>query len=74
MVAEFPAQCRRVFILRKVLGYSHKEISAAMGISVSTVEKHLARAMMRCFQDHRLRAFNDTQESAEDGAAKTINE
>lgn len=76
VVAEFPAQCRRVFILRKVLGYSHKEISDAMGISISTVEKHLARAMLRCSQDHRLRVFTNSEisEGADDGAAKTAQE
>lgn len=76
VVSEFPAQCRRVFILRKVLGYSHKEISDALGISISTVEKHLARAMMRCLQDHRLRAYGGSEAAASSGdcAAATISE
>lgn len=71
VVADLPPQCRRVFVLRKVFGFSHKEISAAMGISISTVEKHLARAMMRCLEDHRLRAFRDNQEEAVSSAAAT---
>jgi len=66
VISELPRQCRRVFILRKVFGFSHKEISAAMGISTSTVEKYLGRAMMRCLQDHRLRAY---QTDATDMAA-----
>lgn len=76
VVSEFPAQCRRVFILRKVLGYSHREISDALGISISTVEKHLARAMMRCLQDHRLRAYGvaDAVMPADERAATTISE
>ncbi|MCK5749603.1 MAG: RNA polymerase sigma factor [Oricola sp.] len=70
LVSDFPPQCRRVFILRKIFGYSHKEISAMMGISTSTVEKYLARAMMRCLQDHRLQDFLGHEDrSAEAGAA-----
>ena len=45
-----PAQCRKVFILRKVYGFSHKEIAQKLGISVSTVEKHIINGMKRC--DH----------------------
>lgn len=69
VVAELPPQCRRAFILRKVFGYSHKEISRAMGISISTVEKHLARSMVRCLQDHRLRAYQEPDEDAAGDAA-----
>lgn len=74
VVADLPVQCRRVFILRKVLGYSHKEISAAMGISISTVEKHLGRAMMRCMQDQRLRAFQEPDQRAAREPAVKLNE
>lgn len=78
VVSELPPQCRRVFILRKVFGYSHKEISAMMGISISTVEKYLARAMMRCLQDHRLSRFRGQDDgAAEPGAqrpTKTMSE
>jgi RNA polymerase sigma factor (sigma-70 family) len=42
-----PSQCRRAFLLRKVYGFSQKEIAATMEISVSTVEKHLAKGLMR---------------------------
>lgn len=45
VVAELGPQCRQVFLLRKVHGLSHKEIGAHMGISVSTVEKHLIKAV-----------------------------
>lgn len=74
VVAELPPQCRRVFVLRKVFGYSHKEISAAMGISISTVEKYLARAMLRCMQDHRLHGFRDDGEPEEFRAKASTNE
>ncbi len=49
-VATLPLQCRRAFLLRMVYGMSHKEVAGAMGISVSTVEKHLALALQRCSQ------------------------
>lgn len=43
-----PSQCQRVFIMKKVYGYSHKEIAAQLGISISTVEKHVATGLRRC--------------------------
>lgn len=43
-----PLQCRRAFILRKVYGLSHREIAEQLGISTSTVEKHLAAGILRC--------------------------
>jgi len=36
-VRQLPLQCRRVFVLKKVYGYSQKEISKTLGISQSTV-------------------------------------
>jgi RNA polymerase sigma factor (sigma-70 family) len=47
-IAQLPTQCRRVFQLRKIEELSHKEIAAEMGISVSTVEKHIATGLVRC--------------------------
>ena len=47
-VRELPIKCRRVFILRRVYGLSHKEIAQRMGISVKTVELHLTKAIVRC--------------------------
>lgn len=42
-----PSQCQRVFVLKKVQGYSHKEIAQKLRISVSTVEKHVATGLKR---------------------------
>ncbi|MGF1543048.1 MAG: RNA polymerase sigma factor [Parvularculaceae bacterium] len=50
-VASLPPQCQRVFVLKKVYGYSHKEIASRLNISVSTVEKHAASGLRRC-SDH----------------------
>lgn len=46
-----PPQCRKVFVMGKVLGYSHQEISRQLNISVSTIEKHIAKGLRIC-QEH----------------------
>jgi len=43
-----PKKCRRVFLLRKVNGMSHKEIANHLGITTSAVEKHLRNGAKRC--------------------------
>lgn len=45
IVDSLPTQCRRVFILRRVYEKSMLEIADEMSLSVSTVEKHLAKAI-----------------------------
>lgn len=52
-VASLPVQCRRTFLMRKVYGLSHKEISEQLGISISTVEKHVASGLLRCSTELR---------------------
>jgi RNA polymerase sigma factor (sigma-70 family) len=47
-VRRLPVQCRRVFVLKKVYGYSQKEIAKELSISESTVEKHIADGLKRC--------------------------
>jgi RNA polymerase sigma factor (sigma-70 family) len=47
-VRQLPVQCRRVFVLRKVYGYSQKEIAAQLSLSENTVEKHIAFGIKRC--------------------------
>ena len=47
IVATLPAQCRRVFELRKFEGLSHRDIAQRMGLSEKTVENHLTRALAR---------------------------
>jgi RNA polymerase sigma-70 factor (ECF subfamily) len=47
-VRQLPIQCRRVFVLRKVYGYSQNEIAQEMNVTASTVEKHIAKGMKRC--------------------------
>lgn len=47
-VRQLPVQCRKVFVLKKVYGYSQQEIAKELGISQSTVEKHIAQGLKRC--------------------------
>ena len=50
VVQELPERCRQVFTLRKVYGYSQKEIAARMNISENTVEQQLIKAARHCAQ------------------------
>ena len=49
-IAEMPPQCQRVFIMHKVYGFKYREISQQLGISVSTVEKHIMAGLKKCRQ------------------------
>lgn len=49
-VQDLPDRCRQVFTLRKVYGYSQKEIAGRLQISEHTVEQHLTKAARRCAQ------------------------
>jgi RNA polymerase sigma factor (sigma-70 family) len=48
-VRELPLQCRRAFLLKKVYGMSQRDIAQYLGISESTVEKHVAKGILRCW-------------------------
>lgn len=45
---EMPPRCRKAFLMCKVYGYSYKEIASHLDISVSGVEKHIARGLEIC--------------------------
>jgi RNA polymerase sigma-70 factor (ECF subfamily) len=47
-VDQLPPLCRRVFVLRKVYRLSHDEIAEVLGVSHSTIEKHVAKGLVRC--------------------------
>lgn len=49
-IALLPPQCQRVFVMRKIHQTSQKSIAEKLGISVSTVEKHVAMGMKLCRQ------------------------
>lgn len=46
-IAELPPQCRRVFLMRKYQAMSHKQIAAALGITVGAVEKQVTLGIKR---------------------------
>jgi RNA polymerase sigma-70 factor (ECF subfamily) len=54
-----PVQCRRVYILRKVYGFSHKEIASRLGISTNTVERHIAKGILRCAEHMAAFGYRD---------------
>ena len=47
-VRRLPVKCQRVYILRRVYGFSQKEIAERLDISLKTVEAHLGKAIVRC--------------------------
>lgn len=47
-VSLLPAQCRQVFVLKKVYGLANTEVAERLNISVSTVDKHLAKGLLMC--------------------------
>lgn len=57
-----PVKCRRVYVLRKVYGYSQKEIAHHLQISEKTVEAHIAKASVHCLN------FMDLKENPAHGS------
>lgn len=47
-VRHLPKECRKIFVLKKVYGYSQREIAKEFGLSESTVEKQVAQGIKRC--------------------------
>jgi RNA polymerase sigma factor (sigma-70 family) len=45
-IASLPARCREVFLMHRIDGLSYSRIAVHSGISVSAVEKHIARACL----------------------------
>ncbi|MDC0003471.1 sigma-70 family RNA polymerase sigma factor [Porticoccaceae bacterium] len=62
-VRQLPVKCQRVYILRKVYGYSQIEIAEQMSISIKTVEAHLTKAIVRCtdYMDAEEMGVQETQ-------------
>ncbi|MEO0400000.1 MAG: sigma-70 family RNA polymerase sigma factor [Pseudomonadota bacterium] len=69
-VAALPPQCRRVFVMRKFQGMRVKDIAAAMGTGVGTVDKHLATGLARCSEYLHANGFDDGARASGDGRAK----
>lgn len=43
-ISNLPKKCKRIFLLNKKEGLTHTEISEYLGISIKTIEGHMARA------------------------------
>ena len=65
LIADLPPQCQRVLVLRKIYGYSHKEVADRLNISVKTVEKHLTKGLQRC-QEAETRSAGKTNQQLPD--------
>lgn len=44
-IDDLPPKCKQVFIAHKLEGLSHKEVANRLELSISTVEKHIMRAI-----------------------------
>ncbi|WP_066771638.1 RNA polymerase sigma factor [Croceicoccus mobilis] len=49
-IEQLSPKCREVFVLRKVHGFSQKEIAARLQIAESTVEKHVIKGIRELMQ------------------------
>src|SRR5699024_12064426 len=45
IIASLPKKCRQVYLLSRNEGFSYRDIAKELGISVSTVEKHIIKAL-----------------------------
>lgn len=52
-----PERCRQVMTLRKIYGYSQKEVADRLGISVNTVEVQGVIGLRKCIAYFRERGF-----------------
>ena len=64
LIEGLPDKCRQAFVLRRVEGYSQREISERMQISENTVEKHICKGI-RILMDSMKRDGADMQEGRE---------
>ncbi len=54
-LTELPLKCQQVFLWNKLEGYTQAEIAGKLGLTQSTVEKHMKRALshiQKRLQDH----------------------
>jgi len=73
-VDRLPPLCRRVFVLRKVYKLSHTEIAEVLGVSHSTIEKHVAKGLMRCRDYLRDHGMLDSAEPAGKSRRRVIDQ
>ncbi len=64
LINSLPAKCRQAFILRRVEGYSQREIAERMQISENTVEKHICKGI-RILMESMKRHGNGAEQGRE---------
>ena len=73
-INQLPTQCRRVFVMNKIEGLGNAEIAEKLSISISTVDKHLAKGMIECKEALKeLGHFDQPRAKNSRPALKTIN-
>lgn len=70
-VNALPAQCRRVFIMKKIEGRSNSDIAAALKISLSTVDTHLARGLIACSKHLRKQGHGEMHRVSRNAPSNT---
>ncbi len=69
LIDGLPEKCREAFVLRRVEGYSQREIAQRMQISENTVEKHICKGI-RVLMDSMKRDDTAMQDDKERPAAQ----
>ena len=69
-IATLPGKIRDVFILRRVSGLSQREVAGKLGLSESTVEKHMSRGIF-LLMDLISHSGNDTTRASRAWGSKT---
>jgi RNA polymerase sigma-70 factor (ECF subfamily) len=62
-LARLPRRCRQIFLMNRILGFSHSEIAQEIGVSLRTVNRKLGQAL-----EHFDRAFELSSPSVRAGA------
>lgn len=73
VVDDLPPKCRKAFILKRVHGWSIKSIAEEMDISVSTVEKHVAKGLLLCTNALKERGYDLKGIADKSGSRNIIN-
>lgn len=60
-VAQLPETARKVVVLRKFEGLTHKEIALRLDISISGVEKHVASGLLECAKHLRKMGYEPAE-------------
>ncbi len=58
LIAQLPDKCRQAFVLRRVEGFSQREIAERMQISENTVEKHVCKGIRLLMESMKQDAGN----------------